>query len=95
MLYKLINEYSVRRCPQNGVLNNGPAVSNLPLFFKQNSDLARSNGFYPLVVADAPKYDENKYYLRNRYSLVDDTIVQEFEIIEIPAPEKDNASQER
>ena len=94
MLYKLINEYSVHRCPQNGVLTNGQAVSNLPLFFEQNHDLAKENGYYPLTKSDMPEYDENKYFLKNRYSLVDDTIVQEFEIIEIPAPEEDNASQE-
>ena len=94
MLYKLINEYSIRRCPQNGVLNNGQAISNLPLFFEQNPDLAKENGYYPLTKSDTPEYDESKYYLRNRYSLVDDTIVQEFEIIEIPTPEEENSSQE-
>ena len=93
MLYKLINEYSVRRCPQNGVLTNGQAVSNLPLFFEQNHDLAKENGYYPLTKSDTPEYDESKSYLRSRYSLVDDTIVQEFEFIEIPAPEEENASQ--
>ena len=95
MLYKLINEYSVRRCPQNGVLTNGQAISNLPLFFEQNPDLAKENGYYPLTKSDMPEYDESKYYLRNRYSLADDTIVQEFEIIEVPALEEENASQER
>ena len=94
MLYKLINEYSVRRCPQNGVLKDGKAISNLPLFFEQNPDLAKENGYYPLTKSDTPEYDESKYYLRSRYSLVDDTIVQEFEIIEVPALEEENAPQE-
>lgn len=94
MLYKFINEYSICSCPQNGVLTNGQAVSNLPLFFEQNHDLAKENGYYPLTKSGMPEYDESKYYLRNRYSLVDDAIVQEFEIIEIPTPEEENASQE-
>lgn len=94
MLYKLINEYSIKACPQNGVLKDGRAVSNLPLFFEQNPNLAKENEYYHLNRLEKPEYDESKYYLKNRYSLVDDAIVQEFEIIEIPASEEGNASQE-
>lgn len=33
-------------CPQNGFLNDGRAISNLPKFFENNPDVAKEHGFY-------------------------------------------------
>lgn len=94
MFYKYINESSIKSCPQNGVLKDGRAISNLLLFFEQNPELAKENEYYPLVSSEKPVYDENKYYLRSRYSLNNDVIIKEYEIIEIPVLEEENASEE-
>lgn len=47
MFYKII-ENKLHRCPENGILNNGTAVSNLPKYFALNPDIAVENGYYRL-----------------------------------------------
>lgn len=47
MFYKII-ENKLHRCPENGILNNGTAVSNLPKYFALNPDIAAENGYYRL-----------------------------------------------
>lgn len=47
MFYKLIDG-KIKSCPQNGILNDGTAISNLPKFFENNIEIANENGFYVL-----------------------------------------------
>ena len=47
MFYKII-ENKLHRCPENGILFNGTAVSNLHKYFALNPDIAAENGYYRL-----------------------------------------------
>ena len=49
MLYKLIDEYTVIPCPENGV-SQGEAITNLPLFYAKNPQRAVEDGFKPLNI---------------------------------------------
>lgn len=89
MFYKFVNEYYIKLCPQNGVLESGEAISNLSLYFEMNPKIANKNGYYELVSNDMPEYDETKYYLKSKYSIQKNKIVKDFEIVEMPLSEEE------
>lgn len=72
MLYKLIHGKPVA-CPDNGRLSTGEAVTNLPVLFRYDAELARREGYYPLTQADLP---EGEGPFVDCYSIVDNQIVQ-------------------
>ena len=59
MLYKLIDEYTVIPCPENGV-SQGEAITNLPLFYEENPQRALSDGYKPLTFPEMPETNEDE-----------------------------------
>ena len=75
MLYKYINEKSIQICPQSGYIN-GRAISNLPRYFANNSDIAKAEGYKKLELNKQPEHDRKNQYLTVVYENTDDTIIQ-------------------
>jgi len=71
MLYKLIDEYTVIPCPENGV-SQGEAITNLPLFYAENPQRALADGFKPLNISEAPEIGENESLLTTYEDRVED-----------------------
>ncbi len=69
MFYKIVDN-SLEKCPKNGVLNDGTAISNMPLYFEVFEDEANKNGYYKLSVGiDDSTLNEKKgtYFLDNGF----------------------------
>lgn len=62
MLYKLIDEYTVIPCPENGV-SQGEAITNLPLFYEESPQRALSDGYKPLTFPEMPETNEGEVLL--------------------------------
>ena len=77
MLYKYINENSIRKCPNNGYAA-GNAISNLPRYFANNPEIAKKEGYKPLEVAAKPKIDTVQQYLEPIYTETENNIRQEW-----------------
>lgn len=75
MLYRFIDENTIKICQQNGVIN-GRAISNLPRYFKNNPEIANAEGYKPLVTVERPEYDETTQYLTVKYAETSDAIIQ-------------------
>lgn len=44
MFYKTVDG-KIEKCPKNGVLKDGRAISNMELFFEKNEEVAKENGY--------------------------------------------------
>lgn len=72
MLYKLQNG-KLLVCNKNGVIDNN-AVSNIDSYLKNNLDIAKKEGYKPLVNKPFPKYDSKTEYVKCEYKDLGDVI---------------------
>ena len=84
--YKYINEKYIQKCPRNGRAN-GRAISNLPRYFTNNSEVAKAEGYKELIILERPEYDVYTQYLIYRYENVEEAIIQNWIIVDIPEEE--------
>ena len=79
MVYKLENGRPVRP-GETGVLADGTAVSGLGRYLDANLEAAAAEGYYPLVEAEPPAWDEKTEYITDSYAVADGKIVQTWEL---------------
>ena len=60
MILARIEDGKLTFCPRNGYIN-GTAISNIDVYFKNNPDVAKSQGWFPVVFLDEPA--ENVKYI--------------------------------
>ena len=94
MLKKLIDAYTVKDVPKNGVivmdiLNEKneivevqTGISNLPLAFENDIKLANKNGYYEYAEDEAPAYNEETGYLTFEYEFANNIIRKKYSIKE-------------
>lgn len=91
MYCKFINKNSIRACPMNDYVG-GRAISNLPRYFANNTEAAKTEGYKPLANAEPPTYDPATQYIVATYketkkSIVQSWAVKDVEVIEEPTEE--------
>lgn len=74
MLYKLIDEYTVIPCSENGV-SQGEAITNLPLFYEENPHRALADGYKPLTFPEMPETNEDEVVVITYENRAEDILV--------------------
>lgn len=85
MFYKFISENSIRACPMSGYVN-GRAISNLPRYLEKNPEIAKAEGYKPLVVSEKPAFDNETQYVTVIYEDTTDVIIQCWVVNDIEQP---------
>jgi hypothetical protein len=93
MLKKYIDKNTIKDVPQNGIIlvdieQDGEiieisvGVSNIPLAFDKDVELAHKNGYYEYIEEEAPIYDEETQYLSYEYILENNTIIKKWFVVD-------------
>lgn len=85
MLYKFINENSIKACPMSGYIN-GRAISNLPRYLEKNSEIAKAEGYKELLTANKPEYNSTTQYITSIYEDTENAIIQRWVVNDIEQP---------
>jgi uncharacterized protein YgbK (DUF1537 family) len=88
MMYKFINENSIRACPTSGYAN-GRGISNLPRYLANNPEIAKAEGYKPLVVEEKPVFNNKTQYLTAIYENTTDVIIQRWVVNDVEQPSVD------
>ena len=83
MLYRFINEKTIRACPNNGFVG-GRGISNLPRYLANNREAARAEGYKELVVETKPQIDNEAQYLTASYEDTELAIIQRWVVNDAP-----------
>ena len=78
MMYKFINRYRIEKYEKKYVIVDGMQISH------PSAEVLLMAGIKPLVVEDAPEYDEAKQYLDAYYVDGETEITQKYEVLPIP-----------
>lgn len=79
MFYRILDENNVSLCPKNGTIN-GKYISNLAEYFESHKEIAKKEGYYPLVASEKPDIDSTQQYLEPIYIQNPNNIRQEWRI---------------
>ena len=82
MFYKIVGENNVALCPKNGTAT-GKYISNLAEYFKIHPEIAKKEGYKPLIVSKMPDIDTEQKCLEPIYIDNGNNIRQEWIIKDI------------
>lgn len=68
---------------------NGRAISNLSRYLEKNPDIAKAEGYKPLVVEEKPDFNNETQYITVIYENTTDVIIQRWVVNDIEQPSVD------